>query len=206
MSNPITAINPTTGVEYNVETGQSVKRYVAVVDGQVLNPAGVQWPFLNGLVHDQAFDFYEIVPFQSVPYDPEYFRVDDIASGWNLVPIPDAPQGHPKGTYQRTEVIIRRSKAELRTLVEGYAARAQAELWPQAPGYAEMLAYAKEQVAANNQGQEFRDLIDRHELLMSATFANQSRLNQLYAEIEEAGETGPIDFIASEGWVNGIQP
>lgn len=201
--------NPTTGVKYYGDgplDGQSVALYVAVTDGQVRNPNGVRWPFVNGAVHDQAADFYEIIPFAPVPFDPELFRVNDDVSGWNLKAKPGALPGHPKGTYERAEVIVRRSKAELRQLVKGYADRANGELWPQEQGYAEKLAYAKEQIKAGNNLQQFRDLVARHEQLIAASFANDARLAQLYAEIEAAGETGPVDFVVAEGWVNGIEP
>jgi hypothetical protein len=209
MTTPTIATNPVTGVEYYADgplDGQSVKLYVAVTDGQVRNPNGVRWPFTNGSVHDQAADFYEIVPFAPVPFDPELFRVDDENSGWALIPTPGALPGHPQGTYEKTEVIIRRSKAELRQLVQGYAARAHGELWPQEPGYDQKVAYADKEIAKGSQAQHFFDLIARHEQLIAASFANDARRDQLYAEIEAAGETGPVDFIVSEGWINGIEP
>jgi hypothetical protein len=209
MTTPTIATNPVTGVEYYADgslDGQSVKFYVAVTNGQVRNPNGDRWPFGNGGVHDKAADYYEIIPFAPIPFDSELFRVDDQNSGWNVVPTPGALPGHPQGTYERTEAIIRRSSAELRQLAKGYADRANGELWPQEQGYAEKLAYAKEQIAANNDLQQFRDLVARHEQLIAASFANDARLAQIYAEIETAGETGPVDFIVSEGWVNGIEP
>jgi hypothetical protein len=161
---------------------------------------------VNGNPHDKPEEYYEKVEPSPVPFDPELFRVDDENSGWALVPAPGALLGHPQGTYEKTEVIIRRSKAELKQLAKGYADRANGELWPQEQGYAEKLAYAKEQIAANNDLQQFRDLIARHEQLIAASFANDARLAQISAEIEAAGETGPVDFIVSEGWVNGIEP
>jgi len=200
--------NATTGVRYYAdgpEEGQSVARYVAVTDGQVRNPSGVRWPFLYGGEHDQAADYYELVPFVAIPFDPELFRVDDQASGWSLKPQPGALPGHPQGTYEKDELIIRRSKAELRQLAKGYADRANSALWPQEQGYTEKVAYAKEQIGAGNELQTYRDLLARHEQLIAASFANDARLEQLYAEIEAAGETGPVDFIVSEGWVNGIE-
>jgi hypothetical protein len=56
-------------------------------------------------------------------------------------------------------------------------------------------------------------LIARHEALLTASFHNDARLAQLYAEIEAAGETGAVDFVVGqmasaefpEGWVNGIE-
>lgn len=204
-----TATNPTTGVEYYTDgllDGQSVRLYVPVLNGEVLNPGGARWPGLNGNPHDKPEEYYEKVEPSPAPFDRELFRIDDRNSGWTLVPTPGALPGHPQGTYEKTEVIIRRSKDELRQLAKGYYARAQGELWPQDPGYDQMYAYAKEQIAANNEGQAFRDLVARHELLMSATFANQARLNQLYAEIEAAGESGPLDFNPREDWINGIEP
>jgi len=207
MSNIIA--NPTTGVRYysdGPQEGQSVALYVAVTDGQVRNPAGVRWPFLFGGDHDQAAQYYELVPFTPIPFDPELFRVDDQNSGWSLKPKADALPGHPQGTYERNETIVRRSKAELRQLARGYADRANAELWPQEQGYTEKVVYAKEELAKNNELQQYRDLLDRHEQLIAASFANDARLAQLYAEIEAAGETGPLDFVVGEGWVNGLEP
>lgn len=200
--------NPTTGVRYYADgpqEGQSVALYVGVTDGQVRNPSGIRWPFLFGEVHDHAAEYYELVPFNHVPFDSELFRVDDANSGWSLKQKAGALVGHPQGTYERTEVIVRRSKAELRQLVKGYADRANGELWPQEQGYPEKVAYAKDQVAAGNNLQHFRDLLARHDSLIAASFANDARLAQLYAEIEAAGETGAVDFVVSEGWVNGIQ-
>lgn len=204
-----TATNPTTGVQYYTEgllDGKSVSLYVPVADGQVVNPAGVSWPAVNGNPHDKPEEYYEKVEPSPVPFDPELFRVDDDNSGWALVPTPGALPGHPQGTYEKTEVIIRRSKAELRQLVKGYADRASSELWPQEPGYDQKLAYAKEQIAGGNNLQQFRDLVDRHEQLIAASFANDARLAQLYAEIDAANDSDPIDFVVSEGWINGVAP
>jgi len=222
-----TTTNPTTGVEYYVDgplEGQSVKLFVAVTDGQVRNPSGVRWPFLFGGEHDQAADYYELVPFVSVPYDPELFVVDSENSGWGLHPARNAqgefvavPDGLPQGTYRYAETIKRRSVAELKALAKGYADRYNAQIWPQENGYTEKLQYAKEQMAANNRLPQFVSLISRHEALLQASFHNDARLAQLYAEIEAAGEAGPIDFIADQmatidangqqlaGWVNGIE-
>jgi hypothetical protein len=193
-----TTTNPATGVEYFTEgpqEGQSVALYVAVTNGQVRNPNGVRWPFLFGGEHDQAADYYELVPFVSVPYDPELFVVDSENSGWGLHPARNAegefiavPDGHPKGEYKYTETIKRRSAAELKTLAKGYADRYNAQLWPQENGYTEKLQYAKEQVAANNNLAQFTSLIARHEALLQASFHNDARLAQLYAEIEASGD------------------
>jgi hypothetical protein len=218
-----TTTNPTTGVEYYTDgplEGQSVALFVAVTDGQVRNPSGVRWPFLFGGEHDEAANYYERVPFVSTPYDPELFVIDSEDSGWELHPTRNdqgefvaVPDGHPKGTYKYKETIKRRSVAELKILVKGYADRYNAMLWPQENGYTEKLQYAKEQVAANNRLPQFLELISRHEALLQASFHNDARLTQLYAEIEAAGETGAIDFVIGqmaleqfpEGWVNGIE-
>jgi hypothetical protein len=213
--------NPTTGIEYyedGPQEGQSVKLFVAVTDGQVRNPAGSRWPFQYGRPHDQPADYYELVPFTPVPFDPELFHVDDTTSGWNLVLKPGgAPDGHPKGTYVRSENIKRRTIAELKILAKGYADRYNAMLWPQENGYTEKLQYAEKQVAANNRLPQFTNLIARHEALLQASFHNDARLAQLYSEIEAAGNAGPIDFVVSQmattdangqqlaGWVNGIE-
>jgi len=232
-----TATNLTTGIEYYTDgpqDGQSVSLYVPVLNNQVVNPGGVRWPVSNGSPHDKFEDYYEFVPFEPVPYDPELCRVDDETSGWQLFPartqlgeLVDVPAGHPKGTYRRVENIIRRSKAELKQLARGYADRANGELWPQEPGYDQKVARAKEEIAKlwpqepgydqkvarakeeiakGNQLQIYRDLLARNDQLTSASFANDARLAQLYAEIDAAGETGPVDFIVSEGWFNGIEP
>jgi hypothetical protein len=218
-----TITNSTTGVEYYADgplEGQSVALYVPVTNGQVRNPSGVRWPFLFGAEHDQAADYYERVPFLSVPYDAELFVVDNENSGWELHPTRNAegefvavPDGRPKGEYRYNETIKRRSVAELKALAKGYADRYSAQLWPQENGYNEKLQYAKEQVAANNNLAQFTSLIARHEALLTASFHNDARLAQLYAEIEAAGETGAVDFVVGqiasaefpEGWVNGIE-
>jgi hypothetical protein len=213
--------NPITGIEYyedGPQEGQSVKLFVAVTDGQVRNPSGSRWPFQYGRPHDQPADYYELVPFTPVPFDPELFHVDDTTSGWNLVSRPDeAPDGHPKGTYVRSENIKRRSIAELKLLAKGYADRYNAMLWPQENGYTEKLHYAEKQVVANNRLPQFTNLVKRHEALIQASFHNDARLAQLYSEIEAAGDAGPIDFVISQmattdtngqqlaGWVNGIE-
>jgi hypothetical protein len=218
-----TTTNPTTGVEYFIDgplEGQSLAFYVPVTNSQVRNPNGVRWPVLRGDLHDEAADYYERVPFVSTPYDPELFVIDSEDSGWALHPtrnqlgeLVEVPDGHPKGTYKYKETIKRRSVAELKILVKGYADRNNATLWPQENGYTEKLQYAKEQVAANNRLPQFLGLIARHEALLQASFHNDARLTQLYAEIEAAGETGAIDFVIGqmaseqfpEGWVNGIE-
>jgi hypothetical protein len=215
------ATNPTTGVEYDDITGNSIKKYVAVEPGgTVRNPSGGPWPYNEGGVHTQPYNYFELVPFVSAPYDPELFVVDNINSGWGLHPARNdqgefvaVPDGHPQGTYKYTETIKRRSVAELKTLAKGYADRHNATLWPQENGYTEKLAYAEKQVAANNRLQQFLSLISRHEALLQASFHNDARLAQLYSEIEAAGETGAVDFVIAqmastqfpEGWVNGIE-
>jgi hypothetical protein len=212
-----TAINQETGVEYYTEgvlDGQSVALYVPVMDGMVVNPNGVRWPQINGNPHDKFENYFELIPFTSVPYDAELFVVDSEASGWVLKPSSAAvPDGHPKGTYEYKETIKRRSMAELKALVRGYADKANSQLWPQENGYNEKLAYAEKQIAANNLLPQFLALVERHEKLLSASFHNDARLAQLYREIEAAGETGRIDFVVNqmateafpEGWVNGIE-
>jgi len=212
-----TAINPTTGVEYYTDgslEGQSVALYVAVTDGQVRNPNGVRWPFLFGGEHDQAANYYERVPFSSVPFDAELFVVDNENSGWAVVPKADgAPAGHPQGTYEYSETIKRRSVDELKALVKGYADRYNSQIWTRENGYTEKLQYAKEQIVANNNLVQYTSLIARHEALLQASFHNDARLAQLYSEIEAAGETGAVDFVVNqmatakfpEGWVNGIE-
>jgi hypothetical protein len=212
--------NPITGVEYDDLTGNSIKKYVAVEPGGIVrNPSGGLWPYNEGGVHTQPYNYFELVPFVSAPYDAELFVVDSENSGWGLHPARNAqgefisvPDGHPKGEYKYTETIKRRSAAELKTLAKGYADRYNAQLWPQENGYTEKLEYAKEQVDANNNLAQFTSLIARHEALLAASFHNDARLAQLYSEIEAAGETGAVDFVVGqmatrefpEGWVNGI--
>jgi hypothetical protein len=217
-----TSTNPATGVEYYLDgtlEGQSVQLYVPVVNGQILNPNGVRWPFLFGGEHDQAAEYFELVPFVPVPFDPELRVIDEANSGRVLKPTtPTPPVGHPQGTYEETQTTKRRSKAELKTLAKGYAESNNNQLWPQENGYTEKLAYAEKQVAANNRLPEYTALIARHEALLQASFHNDARLTQLYAKIEEAGESGNIDDWPFSkmatldangqqlaGWVNGIE-
>ena len=217
-----TTTNPKTGVEYYTDgslEGQSVKLYVAVTDGQVRNPSGGRWPFLFGGWHDQAADYYELVPFTSVPYDPELFVVDSENSGWELHPARNAqgevvavPDGHPKGDYRYTETIKRRSVAELKLTANRYYELNMSQLWPQSPGYTEWREFAQKEYDKGNRSAEILDAINLHDQLISATRHNRARLLQLNAEIEAAGETGAVDFVVGqmataefpEGWVNGI--
>ena len=228
-----TTTNPATGVEYYTDgpnEGQSVALYVAVTNGQVRNPSGVRWPFLFGGEHDQAADYYERVELTPVPFDPKIFKIDNATSGWGLHPKRNAQgefvtvaDGHPKGTYRETQNVVRRSMDELKTLVKGYYEGFNLQIWerlPQDVWSIERLAWAKDQIAKGNTQDEFvaavQDDVILRQKLVAASLHNDSRLAQLYAEIEAAGETGPIDFIANQmatldangqqlaGWVNGI--
>ena len=205
-----TATNPQTGIEYYTDgpnEGRSVKLYVSVTNGQVRNPSGSSWPTLSGGVHDfTGVEFYELVPFTPVPFDPELFVVDDATSGWELIPKPGgAPSGHVQGTYRRVESIVRRPVVELKVLARGYYEQANRSLWPQEGGYTEKLAYAREQIGSGNPQQRFQDILDRHNQLIAASFQNDARLAQLYREIDLSGESGPIgNFRVTEGWINGI--
>jgi hypothetical protein len=214
-----TATNPITGVEYYTEgplNGQSVKRFVNVTNGSINNPNGDIWPRGNGEVHDKNEEFYEYVPFEGAPFDTELKFVDSENSGRSLKPAaPKPPAGHPQGTYEETRALKRRSKAELRANAKGYFEASNRALWPQESGYTEKVQYAKEQIAANNNSLQFVNLVQRHQQLLAASFHNDARLAQIYAAIEEAGETGNIDdwpFSKMQddseqitGWVNGIE-
>lgn len=208
MTNTTTAINPDTGVEYYAtgpNEGHSVKRYVAVTDGQVRDPNGGLWPFNAGAVHDQPADYFEYVPFQPVPFDERIFVVDNEKSGWNTIPFnPKPPAGHPQGRYERTEVIKRRSVDELKVLVDGYYQTANNKIWPQETGYEKKIAFAQQQIASGNRLQTFVDLVERDQLIIEALLENDARKAQLYAEIDTAGENGTIDFNPEEGWITGI--
>jgi hypothetical protein len=215
-----TTIHPATGVEYYVDgplEGQSVNLYVNVSNGNVNNPSGNRWPTTNGEPHDFNFEeFYELVPFLAAPFDSELYFIDSENSGRTLKPAtPKPPVGHPQGTYEETRTLKRRSMAELKALAKGYADSNNRVLWPQENGYTEKLAYAKEQIAANNNLTQYLSLVERHEKLLAASFHNDARLARIYAEIEEAGEAGNIgDWPFSTmqdnnegytGWVNGIE-
>ena len=229
-----TATNPLTGVEYYLDgplERQSVKLYVPVVNGQVLNPSGVRWPVGGGGVHDEPADYYERVELIPVPFDPKLFKIDPSTSGWGLHPKRNAqgefvavPNGHPKGTYMEVQNVVRKSMDELKALVKGYCDVFNQQIWqrlPQDIWSVERLAWAKEQIAKGNGLVEFVGVVedDAHlrGMLVAASRHNDARLGQLYAEIEAAGETGPIDFIADQmvtvdingqqlaGWVNGIE-
>jgi hypothetical protein len=214
-----TATNPITGVEYYTEgplDGKSVKRFVNVINGSINNPSGDFWPVGNGGVHDKNEEFYEYVPFQGAPFDSELKFVDSENSGRSLRPItPKPPAGHPQGTYEETRVLLRRSKAELKTLARGFWESMNRALWPQELGYNEKLAYAEKQIALQNRLPEFLILVERHEKLLAASFHNDKRLAVIFAAIEEAGEDGNIDdwpFSKMQdnsegytGWVNGIE-
>ena len=229
-----TATNPLTGVEYYLDgplERQSVKLYVPVVNGQVLNPSGVRWPVGGGGVHDEPADYYERVELIQVPFDPKLFKIDPATSGWGLHPKRNAqgefvavPDGHPKGTYMEVQNVVRKSMDELKALVKGYCDGFNQQIWQQLPQdiwSVERLAWAKAQIATGNNLNEFVGVVqdDAHlrGKLVAASRHNDARLAQLYDEIEAAGETGPIDFIADQmatvdfngqqlaGWVNGIE-
>ena len=158
------------------------------------------------------------MPFEAAPFDPELFTVDNENSGWSVKPARNqagefvaVPDVHPHGTYEYSQAIKRRSMAELKILAKGYADRYNAMLWPQENGYTEKREFAEKQVAANNRLPEFIALTERHNALLAASFHNDARLKQLYAEIDAAGEDGAVDFVVGqmateafpEGWVNG---
>jgi hypothetical protein len=201
----VTLTNSETGIEYDQDSGNSVKKYVPVLNGEVVNQNPLPWPLLFGIPHDRVEQYYEYIPFFPTPFDPNTHVVDNALSGWNLVKLnPEAPDGHPKGIYSRTEIIKRRSIAELKILIDGYFKRAQEELWPQEPGFDQAVASAKELIASGNLRQDLRDIVARNDSLVTATFANNARKKQLYSEIEAAGETGAIDFNPEEGWITAI--
>lgn len=223
--------NPITGVEYNDLTSDSTKKYVAVEPGGIVrNPSGGLWPYGDGLPHTQPYDYYELVPFVSVPYDPELFVVDNENSGWGLHPARNAqgefvavPDGHPKGEYKYTETLRRRSVAELKEAVERYCRdfnQAIMNKRPQDAWYQERLTMANEEIAKGNTQVYFVEAVEQDSLLAgklrTACRHNDDRMAFLFDEINKAGETGVIDFILSQmattgpdgqqlsGWVNGI--
>jgi hypothetical protein len=222
-----TTFHPTTGVEYYIDgplEGQSVALFVNVnaSNGQINNPAGNWWPRPNGEPHDFNEEFYEIVPFQAAPFDPELRVIDETASGRALKPAtPKPPAGHPQGTYEETQVTKRRSMASLRGLAKGYCEGFNMKIWqrlPQDVWSIEKLAFAKAEIAKGNNLDQYVEAVEKDESLRmklrAASFHNDARLAQLYAKIEEAGEDGNIDewpFSKMQGageeisgWVNGI--
>jgi hypothetical protein len=222
-----TTFHPTTGVEYYIDgplEGDSVALFVNVnaSNGQINNPAGNRWPRPNGEPHDYTEEFYEIVPFQAAPFDPELRVIDETASGRALKPAtPKPPAGHPQGTYEETQVTKRRSMASLRGLAKGYCEGFNMKVWqrlPQDVWSIEKLAFAKAEIAKGNNLDQYVEAVEKDESLRmklrAASFHNDARLAQLYAKIEEAGEDGNIDewpFSKMQGageeisgWVNGI--
>ena len=228
-----TETNPTTGVEFYTDgplERQSVKLYVPVVNGQALRPSGVRWPVGGGGVHDEAADYYELVPFTSVPYDVELFVVDSENSGWGLHPARNAqgefisvPDGHPKGVYKYTETPIRRTKQELKETVERYCRDFNEAIMrnrPQDAWYTERLKMANEEIAKGNDQTYFVAAVEEDNALVAKLRAackhNDDRMAFLFEEIDKAGETGSIDFIPGQmatagadgqqlsGWVNAI--
>jgi hypothetical protein len=223
-----TTIHPATGVEYYTDgllEGQSVARFVNVntSNGQLNNPTGDLWPKPNGEPHDFNEEFYEIVPFQAAPFDPELRVIDETASGRALKPAaPKPPAGHPQGTYEETQVTKRRSMASLKALARGYCERFNLKIWqrlPQDVWSIEKLAFAKAEIAKGNSLDQYVEAVEEDESLRTklraASFHNDARLAQLYAKIEEAGEDGNIDdwpFSKMQdnsesytGWVDGIE-
>lgn len=223
-----TTVHPATGVEYYTDgplEGQSVALFVNVnaSNGQINNPAGNRWPRPNGEPHDFNEEFYEIVPFQAAPFDPELRVIDETASGRALKPAtPKPPAGHPQGTYEETQVTKRRSMANLKGLATGYCERFNHAIWqrlPQDVWSIEKLAFAKAEIAKGNNLDQYVEAVEKDESLRTklraASFHNDARLAQLYAKIEEAGEDGNIDewpFSKMQGageqisgWVNGIE-
>jgi hypothetical protein len=225
--------NEVTGVEYDSNTGDSTKRYVAVEDnGVIRNSGGEKWPYQEGGVHKQPYNYYELVPFAGAEYDNEKFYIENQQVLESYVPKP--PAGHPQGTYKTVQALHLLPKADLRDNALRRYQQAQSRVWPQDSSYDKLLSTA--QKALNSPGSSnpeigtvelFEEIVEKDAKIEAALINNRRRLEDLNKEIDalQVDENGDLKLDANgqvitspnaiefdrmwspdkSGWVNGVE-
>jgi hypothetical protein len=193
--------NPDTGVRYYDEPGaregQSVDLFVPVRGEEATNPGGARWPNLFGLPYDGTqIRFYLKGQPQVREYDPAIFFEE---ANWGPVDYSNPKAGGPVGTWEETLEVKRRPVEELLNQVEAARLQANARLYPsnEDPMLAVLLAEAIRRDQEGTATATMVDLLQRHQSLVAAGYANIERAAELKAQIE-AGQ--PFDL--SAGWVN----
>ena len=226
--------NPETGIEYDENTGDSIKRFVAAnSSGVVLDTSGEKWPAGDGTPHRPvSYEFFEIVPFEGIGYDAEKFYVKSEQVLERYTPKPQI--GHPQGIFKTVQTEHLLPKADLRSNALERFRQVQNRVWPQDPSYDKVLLTAQEALASSGSAnpeigrvQFFEGVVQTDERIKAALINNRMRLEELYREIDalEVDEDGDlkldeneqaitppnrIEFdrmltIASSGWVDGVE-
>lgn len=225
--------NPTTGVEFNNFTGDSIKKFVAAeFNGVVRDTRGEKWPAGDGFVHKQPYEYFEVVPFTGVEYDAQKFYVKTEQVLERFTPNP--PTGHPQGIFKTVQTLHLLPKADLKANAHQYFSQAQNKLWPQDPSYDKVLSVAQRELSSSGSSDPgigtiefFGEVVEKDQRLDAAVVHNRMRLQELYREIDalrvdENGNlaidangqaiTSPnhIDFARmwttdTSGWVNGVE-
>jgi hypothetical protein len=224
--------NLVTGVEYNINTGDSTKRYVAVEDnGVIRDSSGGKWPYQDGGVHKEPYDYYEVVPFAGAGYDSDKFYIENRQVLESYIPKP--PAGYPQGTYKTIQTLHLLPKADLKDNALRRFQQAQSRVWPQDASYDKVLTIA--QKALNSPGSSdpeigspelFVEIVERDARIEAALINNTVRLAELNKEIDklQVDENGDLKLDANgqvitppnsiefdrmwtadnSGWVNGV--
>ena len=225
--------NPTTGVEFDNLTGDSIKRFVAAeLSGVVRNTSGVKWPAGDGFVHKQPYEYFEVVPFTGVEYDAQkfYVRTEQVLERF----VPNPPTGHPQGIFKTVQTLHLLPKADLKANAFQYFNQAQAKVYPQDPTYEKMLAHAERMLASPGAGDPaigsvelFVAIVEKEGRIQAALWHNRERLEELNQEINELriDENGDLELDANgqvitspnhidfarmwatdaSGWVDGVE-
>lgn len=193
--------NPDTGVRFYDEQGpregQSVDLFVPVRGEQATNPSGARWPNLFGLPYDGTqIKFYLKGEPQVREYDSQIFY--EVAS-WGPVDYPNPKPGGPTGTWEEALEVIRRPEEELFQQVESARLQANSRLYPsnEDPMMAVLLAEAIRRDQEGTATTVMIELLQRHQGLVQAGYANEERAKELRQQIK-AGQ--PFDL--SAGWIN----
>jgi hypothetical protein len=193
--------NPDTGVRFYDEQGpregQSVDLFVPVRGNVPTNPAGIKWPNLFGLPYDGTqIKFYLRGEPQVREYDSQIFY--EVAS-WGPVDYPNPKPGGPAGTWEEALEVLRRPEEELFQQVEAARLQANSRLYPsnEDPMMAVLLAEAIRRDQEGTATTVMIELLQRHQGLVQAGYANEERAKELRQQIK-AGQ--PFDL--SAGWIN----
>jgi hypothetical protein len=197
--------NPTTGVEFDNLTGDSIKRFVAAEsNGVVRDTRGEKWPAGDGFVHKQPYEYFEIVPFAGVEYDAQKFYVKTGQILERFVPSP--PTGHPQGIFKTVQTLHLLPKADLKNNALEHFNQAQTRVWPQDPSYDKVLSIA--QKALNSSGSSnpeigtpefYAEIVEKDQRIEAALISNRLRLEELNREIDalQVDENGDLELNAS---------